>query len=227
MKTYEETYPWHSGSHVPAKRCYESHPPLTISGHKVYGGNCGHPVVLDADIYVALQAGSYVRVPYPWEKKKREITQVMYTIPDMGVPSSPSSFKQMIEWLCNQLQEGRKIHIGCIGGHGRTGMVLAAMVRHLMPEVEDAITYVRQNYCKKAVESSEQVDFLVEHFGAKSVSATKGDISWGSKGSGSRKKYVPPSNVAKAPAPSSARFKDSKKSFDPVPSARNLFLVEK
>jgi len=38
---------------------------------------------------------------------------------------------------------------------------------------QDAIAYVRANYCVKAVESSEQVKFLVKHFGITSVAGAK------------------------------------------------------
>jgi hypothetical protein len=35
----------------------------------------------------------------------------------------------------------------------------------MLPEVKDPIVYVREHYCEKAVETAEQVAFLVEHFG--------------------------------------------------------------
>ena len=55
----------------------------------------------------------------------------------------------------------------CIGGHGRTGTFFAALVAHMMPEVKDPIAYVRENYCNEAVETEEQIAFLIEHFGVR------------------------------------------------------------
>jgi len=154
--------------------CYESHPGLKIDGHLIYGGSCSHPVVKDADIYVALQHGSTSNMATdPWDVGEKKVIEVKFSIEDTQAPKYKHSkrFFKMIDWLCNQLHEGKKIHVGCIGGHGRTGMVLAAIVARLGEK--DAITYVRKHYCKKAVESPEQVNFLHQHFGVIKVGGSK------------------------------------------------------
>lgn len=144
-----------------SKRCYHDHPALDINGMKVYGGSCINPVVTDADVYVGFDI-SMARHghSYPWEKGE----SFLFYIKDMGVPSSVEDTKRLVEWLSVQLIAKRKVHLGCIGGHGRTGMILAALVMHMTGN-KDAITYVRENYCGRAVESLEQVDFLAAHFG--------------------------------------------------------------
>jgi hypothetical protein len=87
-------------------------------------------------------------------------------------------FKKLIAWLDEQLSSGLKVHVGCVGGHGRTGTVLSALVAaRIARGVEiavdgDVIGYVRTNYCKKAVETAAQVEFLVQHYGVKSVSGS-------------------------------------------------------
>ena len=77
-----------------------------------------------------------------------------------------------------------RLHCGCIGGHGRTGTFLAALVTEMSGE-KDSISYVRDNYCHRAVESTCQIDFLAEHFGITKVAhAKKGfDVKAVSKGS--------------------------------------------
>jgi hypothetical protein len=163
-------------------QCYETHPPLKIGKYLVYGGSASSPVVMDADIYLSLQDGS--KSPYtgqPWDVGRA--LGVYYPITDCSVPKSPERFKAMIAWLCNQLQEGKKLHIGCIGGHGRTGLVLSSLVATLTKE-KNAVEYVRENYCKKVVESSEQVKFLVKYFGVKEVKGSKSD--WHKEGVVSR-----------------------------------------
>ncbi len=87
-------------------------------------------------------------------------------------PSDLNQFKSLITWLHGMLLDKKKVHIGCVGGHGRTGTVLAALVR-VMIEENDAIGYVRHHYCQKAVESEAQVSFLVRHFGILPAAATK------------------------------------------------------
>lgn len=228
---YEEMVPW-GKTKLGGGRCYESHPALKIGNWLVYGGNSGNPVVKDADIYVSLQAGQYVLIPHPWQQPARQITQIMYPITDQSIPNNKEDFKQMVGWLCNQLQAGKKIHIGCIGGHGRTGMVLAAMVNTLMPEEKAPIGYVRANYCTKAVESDSQVKFLKAHYGAEDVlprhhktTSSSGSTSgkWTSKTP--QTSNVPKGGWATQPAPAqSVRFANSKKQIDPVPSARNIFV---
>lgn len=148
--------------HSLGQRCYHTHPALALPGttHVVYGGSCFDPVVKDADVYVGLDGGmKTTRKAWPWTPGH----EVLFPIPDMGVPADAAAFKSLISWLSMELNSGHKVHVGCIGGHGRTGMVLAALVS--LRGEKDAITYVRKNYCPKAVESKAQVRFLSEHFG--------------------------------------------------------------
>lgn len=156
-------------SRAPIKKCYETHPALPVGEFKVYGGSCGHPIVKDADVYVGLDLGMAKSVKsYPWEHGD----SFLFYIADMHAPTDPAQFKKLIEWLAVQLAASKKVHVGCLGGHGRTGTVLSALVSYMTGEV-DAITYVRKHYCIKAVESAEQVDFLVKHFGVKKVQGHK------------------------------------------------------
>ena len=143
----------------------------------MYGGNCSNPVVTDADIYVGLDYSmKQHRERFPW----MEGAAIHYKIEDRHAPSDSKEFLELIEYLCDQANGGAKIHIGCIGGHGRTGIVLAAMVA-LMTDELDPIGYVRTQYCKKAVETDEQVAFLVKHYHCKKVSGSKAEWSGGSK----------------------------------------------
>jgi len=163
-------------------RCYESHPPLEIApGLTIYGGSCISPIVKDADIYIGFDSGMRPTSKiYPWTEGE----EVFFRIQDMDIPTSPSEFENMVQWTASRLKEGKKIHCGCIGGHGRTGMFLAALRARLVPADDDPITFVRVNYCKKAVENSKQVNFLHATYGAKKVEGSKADLfhhaGWGS-----------------------------------------------
>lgn len=143
------------------KACYETHPALPVGDKKIYGGSCITPVVQDAQVYIGLDRGmGFTSDGYPWGDK----IEFLFEIPNMGVPKDRAQFFKLVDWAVLQLIADKKVHIGCIGGHGRTGLVLAAIVKAMTGEA-DAIAYVRKNYCEKAVESEAQVLFLNKHFG--------------------------------------------------------------
>lgn len=174
----------------PVQRCYSTHPALPVGDFKIYGGSCSSPVVKDADIYVGFDS-SMTRTSrqFPWEPG----TEFLYKITDMAAPADADSFILLLDYLAVQLTAGAKIHLGCIGGHGRTGTVLAALVKVVTGEA-DAITYVRKNYCERAVESDAQVRFLNKHFGITEVPGYKSHSAvtssgFHSGGSWGRSKY--------------------------------------
>lgn len=154
-----------------APRCYESHPVVKIGKGKLYGGSARHPKITNANVYVVLQTGDMDgRQSDPWDQQM--VIEVQYAIHDMEAPSNVTRFKKLVTWVCNQLHDGKTVHVGCIGGHGRTGTVLSAIVAEALGEKE-AIQWVRKHYCKKAVESKAQVAFLMKHYGVTTATPTK------------------------------------------------------
>lgn len=155
----------------------EKKPPLhfQLEGEPVtiYGGSCHHPDIEDADLYVSLDVEQPV---YYWEQPWYEDEgkkHIRFPIEDMFIPEDTEDFKFCIEHIQYALSQGKKVHVGCIGGHGRTGMVLAALIQESMGDnIFDkegnkisAIDYVRENYAKKAVETVPQILFLHYNFG--------------------------------------------------------------
>lgn len=172
---------------VASMRCYNSHPGLVIPvtalvvgqdpgqpfNVTIYGGSCFTPAVKDADIYIGFDSGMNVpRAPKPWEPVIEGPVQACYPIRDSYPPEDFDSFDRMMRWVASQLLYGKKVHVGCIGGHGRTGTFLAALVKHLNGNL-DAIAYVRKNYCEKAVESKSQVQWLMKHYGINEAKGSK------------------------------------------------------
>ena len=220
---------WDTGKSSTSKytpHCYESHEPLKLVNngvdYEIYGGSCSHPVVSNADIYIGFD--QYSMKPQgtlmPWEEGYAPIVEVSFPIVDMGVPKDPKRFIALVDWTCNQLQLGKLIHAGCIGGHGRTGTFLAAVTKVFTGE-KDAITYVRDNYCKKAVESDEQSRFLEKHFG---IEVQKGYKQFLPTASSSRG-WSAVSSIAQGAIglPSKVTAFPSKKTISPVPSKRNIW----
>lgn len=143
--------------------CAHSHSKLSVGGGKVItGGSAYHPVggPYDTSVWLDGAPRSDKRV-YPWESGYA----FSFPITDMSVPASLEDFKNLLTWVSGRLDTGDRVHVGCVGGHGRTGLFLSALVSLRMPEVKDPVTYVRENYCHKAVESAEQLWWLEKNFG--------------------------------------------------------------
>lgn len=73
-----------------------------------------------------------------------------------------------------------KIGVMCLGGHGRTGTLLATFLGLLEPSIDDPIAYVREHYCKKAIESYDQIDYI-ERITGKKTSASPSKSAYSSK----------------------------------------------
>ena len=160
------------GRTVRGARCYESHKPLELgdTGLVIHGGSCGHPVVTDADIYIGFDASmTFSRRHWPWLPGH----EVLFRITDMQAPDDPKAFRQLVDWTAHRLLDGAKVHAGCVGGHGRTGLFLAALLKVMTGE-RDATTRLRETYCQRAVESAAQVAFLERQFKITPVPPAKG-----------------------------------------------------
>lgn len=192
-------------------RCYESHPVLELLGGSIVGGACSSPLVNDSHIHIGLDHSMALTARrFPWSPG----TEFLYPITDMQAPNHLESFIKLVDYIIAELKTGKKIHIGCIGGHGRTGTVLAAVVAKGLG-ITDAITWVRERYCVKAVESKSQVEFLAKNFGITPVSGHKESPPDYGKGVHSARKTAPvvkmePMGGAPEPGPApsqTVRFK--------------------
>lgn len=176
-RTINTTNGWNSSGGDKSRkfkaRCYETHPAFEIApGVDVYGGSCLNPA-WKADVYVGFDRGMRLDArSMPWNGP----SQVLYEIIDRKAPKSKTEFKSLLKWLEKVLADGKTLHMGCIGGHGRTGTVLAAL-RYTMTGDKGSMHAVRENYCKKAIETAEQVKFLQDMFGLDPVEPRYGSVS--------------------------------------------------
>jgi len=89
-------------------------------------------------------------------------------IRDMDVPTYSHKFW---EYLTNEvrriLESGKCILVACDGGHGRTGMVIAILGYKLgiIPQGQCPIEWVRANYCKGAIETTPQEQYVYTMLG--------------------------------------------------------------
>ena len=67
--------------------------------------------------------------------------------------------------VLSRAKDGQVVEVGCLGGLGRTGTVLACMAVLGGVEPLDAVAWVRENYRSGAIETPEQeswVDWFAE-----------------------------------------------------------------
>ncbi len=188
------------------KACHETHPPLPINDYVIYGGSGNRPKVPNCDIYIGFDSGINVEYIPPWKGRI-----IYFPIPDMGVPDKgvKATF-DLIKWVSDQLKAGKKIHCGCIGGHGRTGLFFSILVNHML-KIKDSTTYVRENYCKKTVESQGQINWLYQNFGITKVKPTKGYLGdYMPAGSNYKSSSKNGKSVAKSPYPKSKKAPPTK-----------------
>jgi len=149
----------------PFKPCEHNDKALYIKGKPVLRGFAGsqHDKHLDAlpGTHVFLDASYLPRMlysnkgyPSSWKKDV-----IFYPIDDQGVPEDMDEFKYLIQLLIGRLRRGKQVNISCIGGHGRTGLLLAILYG-LQTKSTTPIEDIRQEYCSKAVESYKQKQFI-------------------------------------------------------------------
>lgn len=83
--------------------------------------------------------------------------------PDYGIPNRWELAATMIIDTYRKAAEGQWVEVGCLGGHGRTGTVLACMAVLAGVPAKQATQWVRTNYCPETVETEEQ-EWWVEWF---------------------------------------------------------------
>jgi hypothetical protein len=79
---------------------------------------------------------------------------------DFGLPADAVSAARMIESAFERARRGELVEVGCLGGIGRTGTVLACMAVLSGILREDAVAWVRASYDDRAVETREQEDWV-------------------------------------------------------------------
>ncbi len=87
-------------------------------------------------------------------------TAEMIDWPDFGVPSEPERAAKQIIDAFRRARQGEHVEIGCIGGVGRTGTVLACMAVLSGIPSEDAVEWVRDRYHPCAVETDQQASWV-------------------------------------------------------------------
>jgi hypothetical protein len=79
---------------------------------------------------------------------------------DFGLPADRGRAAAQIRAAFARARAGEQVEIGCTGGLGRTGTVLACMATLAGVPAAEAVAWVRANYDERAVETPEQEAFV-------------------------------------------------------------------
>jgi hypothetical protein len=79
---------------------------------------------------------------------------------DFGLPAEPERAARQIRAAFARARAGERVEVGCAGGFGRTGTVLACMATLAGVSAADAVKWVRANYDRRAVETPQQEEFV-------------------------------------------------------------------
>ena len=79
---------------------------------------------------------------------------------DLGLPDDAESAARKIEDAFMRARRGELVEIGCVGGSGRTGTVLACMAALAGVPPAEAVAWVRHAYKAEAVETVEQEEWV-------------------------------------------------------------------
>lgn len=84
--------------------------------------------------------------------------------PDFGLPDDNNAAIAAIVEAFGRADHGEDILVGCSGGTGRTGTLLASLAILAGVPAELAVRWVRDRYRPRAVETQAQEDWLVNRF---------------------------------------------------------------
>lgn len=117
---------------------------------------------------------------------KFELPVVSIDWPDFGITRiGVNGWRQIvdaiIEFTATSPQNEVNVVFFCQGGHGRTGTALAILsVLLKLAENTDPVLWVREYYCKQAVETDEQLDYVEDITGVKTNATPAKDWYGGS-----------------------------------------------
>jgi protein-tyrosine phosphatase len=108
-----------------------------------------------------------------WESKyKRKYREICLDWPDMGVADFPKEF--WIDLIHYFEKKKSKVLMFCLGGHGRTGTAMGIfLVLGLGYKPKDAVDWIRKNYCNKAIETWNQLNYVYSMVGETAPPSTE------------------------------------------------------
>lgn len=122
------------------------------SGRLVRGRGLRHGVPEGPDPDVGVYLLGEPPPPVTWESH-------WIRWPDFRLPSDRTTLRPMLLEVLDRATDER-VELACAGGRGRTGTALACLAILDGAPADDAVTYVREHYDRKAVETPWQRRFV-------------------------------------------------------------------
>ncbi len=119
---------------------------LPLIGRKKYTVT-GGPYLQKPSHMVGVKLAREIRAHY----------DVSIPVTDFSVPSK-KDLDAGLERIVDLLANGQPLYVGCMGGRGRTGLVLSVLAKAF--GVKHPVEYVRDTYSHHAVETEEQYEFV-------------------------------------------------------------------
>jgi len=104
-----------------------------------------------------------------WKLEQHNKTEQVIKI-DWSDGSYPNLSKKFWEELVKVIRtEKKRVVVSCQGGHGRTGTVLSilSVLMGAVKKEEDPVKFIREKYCKEAVETKVQCEYIENITGCK------------------------------------------------------------
>ena len=165
-----------------SRKCNHWRDKVKVGEHKVtVSALSDKPGALQKDYTEMPGLGVYLA--FGWQDKMSPIWGAGYKTPH-GLNSHPAVYTKwpdygvvdisVVEWLVKAIRKnmaaGLSVDIGCQGGHGRTGTLLACLIADVEGiGSDDAIKAVHKRHCTSAVESISQENLVREYCGEEPI----------------------------------------------------------
>jgi len=157
------------------KNCTHIKQPVTVGKHIIYCSGLSYIKTIqkpypDLGIYFSQSwneinpTATAINVPkFSQEHSLYPNIQVDWTD---GADFETYTLTKLISVTTHYLNKGKKVEIGCFGGHGRTGTFLACLIGKVEGlKGEDAIDRVHKIYCREAIETLKQRNMIKLYLG--------------------------------------------------------------
>jgi hypothetical protein len=74
---------------------------------------------------------------------------IFFPIEDRKIPKDDKTLDKILEVMYTYLTAGKRVHISCIGGHGRTGTIIGCFLGKYCKDITNPVEWIRKQYCKR------------------------------------------------------------------------------
>ena len=148
------------------RHCFHSPTKVVeIDGIQYYCADKGGVAEFKGDAVLNLSGRQHIPqfdIPELDAEVEHQYEELLFAWPDFGVPHIKPTFWAALHRFV-KAQGWSSVCIHCEGGHGRTGTAIVALMMSVgSMDLVDAVGEMRRLYCRYAIETPEQIDYLRE-----------------------------------------------------------------